>query len=235
MVYERVGFGLASVGGDTLYATGGSNHMYRDSTEVFTYETGWRLEERMKMNGRRAGHCSVAIGSWLYIIGGTVEEVTSKSVEAFDTSSLLEGNTPGQWIAKSDTIYDRADPACLLASLEGELGIYAAGGIGDDNIWKTVEFYSVTKDSWREISADLREGRYGFSMSLLGQQMLVSGGEGWDGDDIELSSVEWFNGTSWIPWYGLDEPRTGHIALSVPSGRIFCGEETEERNPYGLL
>ena len=159
MVYERSSFGLASVGGHTLYATGGDNHLYRDSTEVFTYETGWRIEERMKMNGRRAGHCSVAIGSWLYIIGGTVEEQTSNSVKAFDTSSLLEGNTLGQWIAKSDMIHERSYLGCLLASLEGELGIYAAGGRGRDENWKTVEFYSVTKDSWREIS-ELRESRY---------------------------------------------------------------------------
>ena len=130
--------------------------------------------------------------------------------------------------------HERVNLGCQVASLEGELGIYAGGGTGRDEIWKTVEFFSVAKNSWREIS-ELRDGRYGFSMSLLGHEVLVSGGYGWDGDDIELYSVEWFNGTSWIPWYGLDETRSGHIAVSVPSGRIFCGGEKEERNPYGLL
>ena len=234
MIYQRSRFGLASVGGDTLYATGGEHHYFLDSTEVFTYETGWRLEERMKMNGTRSGHCSVAFGSWLYIIGGSLENQSTYSVEAFDTSSLLEGNTPGQWITKSDTLYERDHPGCQVASLEGELGIYAGGGVGRDDLWKTVEFYSVAKDSWRAIG-NLREGRSWFAMSLLGHEVLVSGGLGWDGDEIDLSSVEWFNGTSWIPWYGLDETRSGHIAVSVPSGRIFCGEEKEERNPHGLL
>ena len=125
MVYERADFGLASVGGDTLYATGGTNHSVKhmSSTEVFNYKTGWRLDERLMMNGRRFRHCSVAIGSWLYIIGGILEEQNSHSVEAFDTSSLLEGNTPGQWIAKSDMIHERSYLGCQVASLEGELGI----------------------------------------------------------------------------------------------------------------
>ena len=191
----------------------------------------------MKMNGTRSGHCSVAIGSWLYIIGGSLENQSTNSVEAFDTSGLIEGNTPAQWITKSDTIYERDHPGCQVASLEGELGIYACGGTGRDDIWKTVEFYSVAKDSWGAIS-DMRQSRSWFAMSLLGQQVLVSGGSaypGLDEDEIELSSAEWFNGTSWIPWYGLDEARRGHIAVSVPSGRIFCGEEKEERNPHGLL
>ena len=227
MVYERADFGLASVGGDTLYVTGGTNHSVKhmSSTEVFNYETGWRLDERLTMNGRRFRHCSVAIGSWLYIIGGTLEEQHSNSVEAFDTSSLLEGNTPGQWIAKSDMIHERSYLGCQVASLEGELGIYAGGGKGEDE-GTTVEFYSVAKDSWQAIG-DLREIRYWFAMSLLGHEVLVSGGSGWDGDEIELSSVELFNGTSWIPWYRLDETRNAHIAVSVPSGRIFCGEKKE--------
>ena len=187
----------------------------------------------MKMNGTRSGHCSVAIGSWLYIIGGSLENQSTNSVEAFDTSGLIEGNTPAQWITKSDTIYERNHPGCQVASLDGELGIYAGGGTGRDDIWKTVEFYSVAKDRWREIS-ELREVRSWCAMSLLGHEVLVSGGSGWDGDEIDLSSAEWFNGTSWIPWYRLDEARRGHIAVSVPSGRIFCGEK-EERNPHGLL
>ena len=130
--------------------------------------------------------------------------------------------------------HERVNLGCQVASLEGELGIYAGGGTGRDEIWKTVEFFSVAKNSWQAIG-DLREGRTWCAMSLLGHEVLVSGGSGWDGDEIELSSVELFNGTSWIPWYGLDETRSGHIAVSVPSGRIFCGEEKEERNPHGLL
>ena len=130
--------------------------------------------------------------------------------------------------------HERVNLGCQVASLEGELGIYAGGGTGRDEIWKTVEFFSVAKNSWQAIG-DLREGRTWCAMSLLGHEVLVSGGSGWDGDEIELSSVELFNGTSWIPWYGLDETRNAHIAVGVPSGRIFCGEEKEHRNPDGSL
>ena len=118
LVYFRVQFGLTTIG-DKVFASGGANETIHDSVEVFTLATGWRLEERLRMEGRRRGHCSVAIRSWLFIIGGLLEEQNSNSVKAFDTN-LLEGDAPAQWIDKADTIYDRFLLSCQVSTFEGE-------------------------------------------------------------------------------------------------------------------
>ena len=173
MVYFRVQVGMATIG-DAVYASGGANETIHDSVEVFSAETGWRLEERLKMNRRRRGHCSVSIGSWLFIIGGLVEEQNTNSVEVFDTS-LLEGDGPVQWINKTATIYERFLLGCQVAAFEGEEGIFAGGGKGRDEVWNTVEFYSVAEDTWRAIGS-LNRARNSFAMSLVGQQVVVSGG-----------------------------------------------------------
>jgi len=217
MVYFRVSLGMTTIG-DAVFASGGANETTHDSVEVFTHENGWRLEERLKMNGRRRGHCSVAIGSWLFIIGGLVEEQNTNSVEAFDTS-LLEGDTPAQWITRRDTIYERFLFGCQVATFEGEEGIYAGGGKGRDEVWNTVEFYSVAEDTWRAIGS-LNRARNSFAMSLVGRQVVVSGGEA--GGVSLMSSVEVFNGTSWINSDDLIKDRLNHGAVSVPAGRLVC-------------
>ena len=220
MTYARVQLGMASVG-DTVYATGGANSTIHDSVEVFSEETGWKVDERLNMNGGRRRHCSVALGSWLFMIGGLREEQLTNSVEAFDTNGLLDENTHtgSGWIAKADTIHERYLLACQVARLEGEVGIYAGGGIGSEDVWSSVEFYSTARDTLRAIG-QMGESRKAFAMSFLGQQVIVTGGAA-SGVGVK-SSMELFNGTSWIPWVNLIEARIDHVAVSVPLGHITC-------------
>ena len=90
MVLERRSFGL-SVVGNKLQATGGVDGGPISSVEVFT-EDGWRMEVLLEMRATKFQHCSVAIGTWLYTIGGIVGgnsfDDESNLVEAFDTSLL---------------------------------------------------------------------------------------------------------------------------------------------------
>ena len=78
-----------------------------------------------------------------------------------------------QWINKTDTIYERFLLGCQVATFEGEEGIFAGGGKGRDEVWNTVEFYSVAEDTWRAIGS-LNRARNSFAMSLVGQQVVVS-------------------------------------------------------------
>ena len=217
MVYFRVEHGVATIG-DAVFASGGANETTHDSVEVFTQETGgWRLEERLKMNGRRRGHCSVAIGSWLFIIGGLVDEQNTNSVEAFDTSSLA-GMVQAQWIQKTNTIYERFLLGCQVATFEGEEGIYAGGGKGRDDVWNTVEFYSVAKDAWRAIGS-LNRARNSFAMSLVGQQVnLLCGEEG----GIHTIFVSYFCTifVSLYHTYSRCVPYQYHMQVVVSGGRL---------------
>ena len=71
MVSSRSGFGLTTVG-DKLFATGGIRDSGEpvESVEVFSTGEGWRQKPEMEMRVTKYSHCSVAIGTWLYTIGG---------------------------------------------------------------------------------------------------------------------------------------------------------------------
>ena len=61
--------------------------------------------------------------------------------------------------------------SCQVFAFEGEEGIFAGGGKGRGNdVWNSVEFYSVAGDAWRAIGA-LNRARNSFAMSLVGKQV----------------------------------------------------------------
>ena len=92
MTTERRDFELTAVG-DTLFATGGfyGSALAHSSVEVFTYGEGWRQWLKLEMTTSKYSHCSVALGTWLYTIGGIIhrtgDSFTSDFVETYDTSS----------------------------------------------------------------------------------------------------------------------------------------------------
>ena len=220
MEYSRDRFSITSVG-DSLFASGGNGvvdkFLHHDSVEMFTQEIGWRLEPRMTMHQPKSRHCSVSIGSWIYIIGGHVDGYASSLVEAFDTSLLLTDEHVN-WITRGSMNQVRQSFGCHVGSFEGSHGIFAAGGNGDGLTLDTVEFYEIAEDSWKVVGS-LNHARDSFPMSLVGAQIVVTGGQ----SPLILTSVEIFNGVSWVE--EMDELKTGrarHAAVSIPAGKLSC-------------
>ena len=221
MEYSRDRFSLTSVG-DSLFASGGNGvvdkFLHHDSVEVFTQsqEIGWRVEERMRMHKPKSRHCSVSVGSWIYLIGGHVDGYASSLVEAFDTS-LLSTDEHVDWTSKGSMNQARQSLGCHVGSFEGSPGIFAAGGNGNGLTLDSVEFYDIAKDSWKAVGS-LNQARDSFPMSLVGAQLVVTGGQ----SPLLLTSVETFDGASWAE---LDQLRTGrarHVAVSIPAGKLSC-------------
>jgi len=231
MVMERDSFGLSAIiGGEKLLvasggrSNGGNNGVSLSSVEVFTLEEeeedGWRLESKLEMEATKDSHCSVAIGSWLYTIGGSVGgntlEYVSNMVELIDIS-LLATNDSMAWVMKASMIERRYSHACHAGVFERQEGIYAAGGRdGRGQLLASAEFYNPATDMWQAIGS-LNTARANFPMSMLGKQLIVSGG-----DPGPLASVETWNGTSWVELDNLKVGRDYHAAVSIKAGKLSC-------------
>ena len=115
----------------------------------------------------------------------------------------------------------RAVPSCHVGVFEGQEGIYVAGGRDADfSYLSSAEFYNPELDIWQEI-ASLTTGRGYSSMTILGGDLIVSGG--YNSQDY-LSSVEMWNGSNWVELNDqrLEVGRLGHSAVSIKAGILSC-------------
>merc|ERR1712037_954360 len=192
------------------------------STEVFTREAGWRLESKLEMEATKESHCSVAIGSWLFTIGGSVGGTTlnyvSNLVETIDTSLLANNDSTMTWVKKASMKEKRWSHGCHVGVFQRQEGIFVAGGKDERGLaLASAEFYNPATDVWQAIGA-LNTARAYFPMTKLGKQVIVSGGESGD----PLPSVETWNGTSWVELNNLKVGRTYHAAVTIKAGKLFC-------------
>ena len=109
--------------------------------------------------------------------------------------------------------------SCHVGVFEGQEGIYVAGGIdASDSYLSSAEFYNPQLDIWEEI-ASLTTQRFFASMTMLGGDLIVSGGS-----PGTLSSVEMWNGSAWVELddQRLEMGRSFHAAVSVKAGILSC-------------
>ena len=218
MVFERDSFGLSAIA-DELFASGGrsNNGGSLSSVEVFSPGAGWRLEPKLEMTATKDSHCSVAIGPWLFTIGGGVGGTTlddvSDLVEAIDTAA----NVSTGWVVKASMTQKRWSHGCHAGVFQRQEGIFVAGG--NDQTGRplaSAEFYHPEADMWQAIGS-LKTSRAYFPMTQLGKQMIVSGGV------PSLSSgVEAWNGNNWVEMNNLVVGRMYHAAVSIKAGQLSC-------------
>ena len=121
----------------------------------------------------------------------------------------------------------RCVTACHVGVFEGQEGIYVAGGRDADfSYLSSAEFYSPELDIWQEI-ASLTTRRGYSSMTMLGGDLIVSGGNnGNNGNNglVYLSSVEMWNGSNWVELddQRLEIGRAEHAAVSIKAGILSC-------------
>ena len=223
MVLEKSGFGL-SVIGDMLISSGGyGNDGSLSSVEVFTLEEDmWTLEPMLDMGLTKYSHCSVALGSWLYTIGGLVDGYYSDRVDAIDTSLMSTNDSiswaRSNWVMKARMNERRWALGCHAGVFEGQEGIYVAGGRdGSAHFSASAEFYNLADDTWHEIGS-LYTARAYSPMTILGGNLIMSGGN----NPHYLTSVETWNGSSWSKLTNLMVERTSHAAVSIRAGKLSC-------------
>ena len=193
MIFSRHSFSLTAVN-EQLFATGGLGDLdYHHSVESFSPNGGWQVEDQMQLSQYRVYHCAASLGSWLVVIGGCVGETpaSSSSVEAFDTSLLIEGDT-GAWWPLASMLEPRRAHTCNTGEFKGQHGIFVTGGLDSGNQpVNTVEFYLASADRWRSI-ASMANARYYHSTTMVGGNIVVAGG------GPSYQTVELFNGSQWL-------------------------------------
>ena len=140
----------------------------------------------------------------------------SNLVEAIDTT-----DQSATWITKANMLEKRYVHCCHVGVFEGQEGIYVAGGRDTSSSYlSSAEFYNPQLDIWQEI-ASLSTGRAWSSMTMLGGDLIVSGG-GYD--DHYLSTVETWNGSNWVESddQRLEMGRTYQAAVSIKAGTLSC-------------
>ena len=196
MEFPRHSFGLTAVNG-RLFASGGQGELgFHASVESFTHDEGWHVEDQMQLSQYRVYHCSVALGSRLVVIGGSVghSPASSSSVEAFDTTSLVvdKRNATSTWLNLASMLEPRRAHTCHTGELDGHSGVFVTGGLNDDNRpVASVEFYVTVEDKWRVVTS-MSNPRYYHSTTSVGGNIAVAGGA------PSYDSVELFNGTHWL-------------------------------------
>ena len=174
----------------------------------------------LDMSETKLGHCSVVIGSCLYTIGGFVGGESSSNVsslvEALDTTDASPS-----WITKASMSQMRYGHACHGGLFDGQEGIYVAAGIDEaEELLASAEFYNPAKDIWQKIGPLIIRRSF-HSMTMLGSDLIVSGGFG---DISETTSVETWNGSKWVKLdeNRLDGFRGAHAAVSIKAGVLSC-------------
>merc|ERR1712006_32027 len=100
------------------------------------------------MSSTKYGHCSIVMGPWLYTIGGVVDGTSynevSNLVEAIDTA-----DQSAAWTRRASMLEKRYVPSCHVGAIEGQEGIYVAGGRGASGFeLSSAEFYNPVLDVW---------------------------------------------------------------------------------------
>ena len=107
---------------------------------------------------------------------------------------------------------------CQVGAFGGEEGIFVAGGQNERGLTlDSAEFYNPAEDAWQAIGA-LNIARTFFQMTMLGDEVLASGGK-----PELLTSLETWNGTTWVERVDhLVLGRVYHAAVSIQAGVISC-------------
>lgn len=191
-------FSLVSMG-EYLLSLGGKNETYLDTIEIFDGES-WQVME-FSLSAARYAHCSVRISQEeVLVLGGGGYEGRLTSVEVVN---IVDGTHE---VFDSMTM-SRMYFGCSFSQEENR--VYVSGGWGTTTL---VEYLDLDTWQWTRI-ANLRNGRDGHQMGIIGGKLTVFGGAGHDYEYmIAWSSMMliWMFGRRWsqcilqgIPWRWL--------------------------------
>lgn len=178
----------------------GRNHLMTAALDGYVYvfgggrgdtgeptDTVWQYDpetdawtELSSMPEPRYAGAAVTLAEYIYIVGGIG-----------DTQALLRYDpAQDEWTTLAALLEPREHLAA--AALDGM--IYALAGRWNGEVTNSVEVYDPISDTW-EIGIPVCEARSGFGAAVIGENVLVAGGEVFEGEPQALASVETFHPT----------------------------------------
>jgi hypothetical protein len=194
--------GMAAAVGDRLFFIGGYTPSDDPSPDV------WELVEgawvaRASLTAPVAAAAAVVLGDVIYVVGGVPEGY----LQAYDAEA------DGWTILQAPTT-EREHVAAAV--LEDEVWAIAGRWMGE--ILDTTEIYDPLADGWRE-GPRLNEPRSGFGAAVVGDGIIVAGGEVFDPDEA-LDSAEILDGVEWRLIDPLPHGLHGNPLVAI-DGRVY--------------
>jgi N-acetylneuraminic acid mutarotase len=208
-----------------LYVLGGCNPQQHlegfctDSVEAYSHwEDTWHMCPPMA--SERWFFRALALGGWLYALGGEGEDGGS-----FSTMERYNPNAASGWQAVAPMHYERAS---FAAEVLGRY-IYVAGGIGSDGLpTRTAERYDAAQNFWERLP-DMHMDRSHFaSVEMHGCLYVLGGKARYDDPALDqeygqiVAAVERFNPAEGV-WEQLSPMRVGraHFRALEHDGFIY--------------
>jgi N-acetylneuraminic acid mutarotase len=190
----------------------GRNHLMVTALDGYVYvfgggrgdtseptDTAWQYDpdadtwtELTPMPEPRYAGAAVTLDDYIYIVGGIGE-----------TQALLRYDpAQDEWA----TLAELQEPREHLAAAALDGVIYALAGRWNGEVTTSVEMYDATTDTW-EVGIPMQEARSGFGAAVIGEHLLVAGGEVFQPMEA-LTRVEAFHPTLGY-WTALPELPSG--------------------------
>jgi hypothetical protein len=200
------------------------------STELYDPETGaWEVTDGLTQ--ARFGHTATRLNDGrVLVVGGYHQGESVATTEIYDPAT-------GMWSATGNLITDRAGhTATLLPNgkvlvVGGQWPVLMSGPI----IHSSVELYDPATGTWSE-GASMEVARHDHTATLLPNgQVLVAGGDIYNGDP--LAESELYNPTTndWQPADRLNEARYAHEAVVLTSGEVLAIGGSTQTNAGAFL
>ncbi|MEZ4596320.1 MAG: hypothetical protein R3C32_05430, partial [Chloroflexota bacterium] len=210
--------GLFLFGGRT--ADGLSDQVLLAATDASGKLSGWRSIGELPLPEPRAGATAVAVGEFLYVLGGeglagpstTIYRLSlTEGVPATNDQDVLIG-----W-ASAPASQQLPEPRAQAASFTSNGSIYVIGGDGADGTATDTMYWAVPNSAtgdlpaWQQLDQiELPEARADLGVAAVGTHAYVVGGE--DADGTALATVSRANLSPQPPFFQL-----GILGATIPA------------------
>jgi len=162
---------------------------------------------------RRAYHAVVAVGNYIYIIGGFDGQTIFNSCDRYDL-------TTSKWTSMCGMMKRR----CYVSVTQSNGKIFAIGGSDEmpsDTRLRSVEYFSPSCNTWTSLP-DMKEQRSDAGACFLNNQIFVAGG--FTGKEC-VASVEFYSfiTNQWTNLTPMEVPRSGVCVAAYLGHLVVLG------------
>jgi N-acetylneuraminic acid mutarotase len=196
--------GMAAVVGDRLFFIGGYTPSGDPSTAVWELVNDTWVGRAPTMAAVGAA-AAVVVDQTVYVVGGVPDGL----LHAYDVTGDQWSDLPGPTTQREHV---------AAVALNGEVWAIAGRWMGE--IFPTTEIYDPGTATWRP-GPSLSEARSGFGAAVVGDGIIVAGGEVFD-PDLAMTSVETVKkgDQGWRPTHALPHGLHGN-PLVVIDGEVY--------------
>lgn len=185
---KKQGHGILNIALDHVVSLGGEFEIEGsipiNEFSMFSIKNEWKKTKFPPMIYRRCVFAAIAIGHYIYVIGGYNGKYAISNVERFDFLTQT-------WTEMCPLIQRRSSCSAVYNENKENPCIYVVGGVTHDTV-SLIEQYDIKTNTWKRIG-NLKYPRSGFSLNFYNDKLFIIGGIN---RELNLIPVEIFNVTT---------------------------------------